>query len=76
MMNIKESNIGSMSSKNISHDKNQIITEINQIKLDDKPPKKNKILSVSGQNPSSDLVDLKNYDIFLDKEYQNYMMVN
>ena len=25
---------------------------------------KNKILSVSGQNPSSDLVDLKNYDIF------------
>ena len=25
---------------------------------------KNKILSVSGQNPSTDLIDLKNYDIF------------
>ena len=49
-INIKESNIGSMSSKNISHDKNQIITEINQIKLDDKPPKKNKILSVKLNN--------------------------
>jgi len=49
-INIKESNIGSISSKNISHDKNQIMTEINQPKLNDKSTKKNIILSVKLNN--------------------------
>ena len=49
-INIKESNIGYVSSKNINHSKNMIMTETNQKELDNKIHKKNIILSVKLNN--------------------------
>ena len=58
-INIKKSNIGSISFKNINHDKNTIITEINQQELNDKISKKNKIKSVKLKNEKEKIIKKK-----------------